>query len=555
MHAALYARVSTVRQREAETVASQVEALRERAVADGHCIAAEREFVDEGYSGATLVRPGLERLRDLVATGGVETLYVHNPDRLARKYVHQVVLLEEFARCGVQVFFLTQAAQQSPEDELLVQVQGVIAEYERAKIVERVRRGRRHAARLGSLSVLAHAPYGYRYISSTLAGAPPHYEIVLEEARVVRSIFEWVGRDRLSIGAVARQLTAKGIPTRLGNARWDRGTIATMLKNPTYKGAAAYGRTRTGPWQRQGLRPQRGKSAHPRSVATEYPVPPEEWITVPTPALVDATLFAAVQEQLRENQQRARARVRGTRYLLQGLLVCGSCGYAIPGSTVSYQTKDGCAHRRSYYRCPGRNAPRFGGTPLCGVPPLAASPIEEGVWAQVRSLLEDPTRLQAEYARRGDTVQAARAQIERRATTTQLSKLRQGLARLIDSYTEGLLTKEEFEPRLSRLRQRLSLLQEQARQDEEETEARKDLLLLTGRLDEFATKVRHGLADADWSLRREIIRVLVRQIEVTADHITVVFRVSDIPHYGPAPPAGHLQHCVSQLATDPGEGV
>jgi site-specific DNA recombinase len=120
-------------------------------------------------------------------------LYVHSPDRLARKYVHQVLLLEEFARVGVRVVFLNQAHQQTPEDELLLQVQGVIAEYERAKIMERVRRGRRHAARLGSLSALAHAPYGYRYLGSAQGADPPRYEVARDEARIVRQVFEWGG--------------------------------------------------------------------------------------------------------------------------------------------------------------------------------------------------------------------------------------------------------------------------------------------------------------------------------------------------------------------------
>ena len=144
---ALYARVSTDRQAEAQTVGSQLAALRERAASDGLPIASALEFVDEGYSGATLVRPALEQLRDLAALGGVEVLYVHSPDRLARKYVFQVLLLDEFVRVGVRVVFLNQAPQQTPEDELLLPVQGVIAEYERAKIMERVRTGRTTAWR------------------------------------------------------------------------------------------------------------------------------------------------------------------------------------------------------------------------------------------------------------------------------------------------------------------------------------------------------------------------------------------------------------------------
>jgi site-specific DNA recombinase len=547
VQAALYARVSSDRQVEAQTVGSQVAALRERAVADGALIAAALEFVDEGYSGATLVRPALERLRDLAALGGVEVLYIHSPDRLARKYVHQVLLLEEFARAGVQVRFLNQAQPQTPEDELLLQVQGIIAEYERAKIVERVRRGRRHAARLGSLSALAHAPYGYRYVGRPEGVDPPRYEVVLDEARVVRQVFEWVGRDRLSIGAVAWRLTTLGVPTRQGKTRWDRGTISAMLNNPAYKGAAAYGRTRSGPWQRHTLRPVRGKSAHPHQPATKLRVPPEDWITLAVPPIVDAELFVAVQEQLRENQRRQRERRSGARYLLQGLLVCGSCGYAIPGSTVSYHTKDGQPRQRSYYRCRGRDVPRGGSEPLCQTAPLAAFPVEAAVWAEVRAVLEDPSRLEAEYARRAAAAHASSAQSDGRAPATPLAKLRQGLARLIDSYTEGILTKDEFEPRLARLRQRISALEQQAQREREEAATTHDLQVLIGRLDEFAAKVRAGLADADWQLRREIIRALVKQIEVSSEQVTVVFRIGP-QLLGPGPPPELLPHCLSRLA-------
>jgi site-specific DNA recombinase len=160
---ALYARVSTDRQGEAQTVDSQVRALRERIAQDrpsGAPGTSILEFIDEGYSGSSLVRPALERLRDLAAMGGIELVYVHSPDRLARKYAHQALVLEELGRVGVRVVFLNREIQQTPEDELLVQVQGVIAEYERAKIIERTRRGRRHAAQQGSVSALVQAPYG-----------------------------------------------------------------------------------------------------------------------------------------------------------------------------------------------------------------------------------------------------------------------------------------------------------------------------------------------------------------------------------------------------------
>ena len=273
LQAAIYARVSSEQQAEAKTIASQLAALQARVAADGLPLPAELQFVDEGYSGTTLVRPGLEQLRDLAAAGGVDRLYVHAPDRLARKYAYQALLLEEFQRAGVEVVFLNRALGETPEDELLLQVQGMVAEYERAKILERSRRGKRHAAHTGAVSVLSAAPYGYRYIGKADGGGAARYEIVLEEARVVRQIFTWVGQERATIGEVCRRLAQAGTPTRRGKATWDRTTVWGLLTNPAYSGAAAFGKTRAGPLQPR-LRAQRGRSAQPRRAVTTAAVPP-----------------------------------------------------------------------------------------------------------------------------------------------------------------------------------------------------------------------------------------------------------------------------------------
>ena len=236
---ALYARVSSDQQNEARTIESQIADLRTRIAATEVTLPSELEFVDNGYSGATLIRPALERLRDVAAAGGIDQLYVHCPDRLARNYAHQVLLLEEFLRAGVEVIFLNREVGQTPEDQLLLQVQGMIAEYERAKILERSRRGKRHGAQVGKVSVLGGAPYGYRYVTKQEGAGEASFEIVWEEARVVRQVFEWVGRDRCSIGEVRRRLEAAKERTRTGKSVWDRATIGGMLHNPAYKGEAA----------------------------------------------------------------------------------------------------------------------------------------------------------------------------------------------------------------------------------------------------------------------------------------------------------------------------
>lgn len=239
---AIYARVSSERQKEEKTIESQTSALKEFAQAQNYVVPENWVFEDEGYSGATLARPGLERLRDLVSEGQVEIVLVHSPDRLSRRYAYQVLLLEEFSRQGIEVHFLKGNAGQTPEEQLLVQFQGMIAEYERAQITERSRRGKRHRAKTGLVNVLSGAPYGYRYLKKT-DGSDSCYVIDENEVPVVRQVYQWYTEEGLSLGAIARRLTEQGVPTRRGKARWERSVVWAMLRNPAYVGRAAYGKT------------------------------------------------------------------------------------------------------------------------------------------------------------------------------------------------------------------------------------------------------------------------------------------------------------------------
>src|SRR6266851_9932055 len=203
--AVIYARVSSDQQREEHTIASQTAALIE--FAKNHELEVPKEWIfeDEGYSGATLERPGLERVRDLAAEGQIQAVLVYAPDRLSRKYAYQILLIEELAREGVETRFLNAPQSATAEDQLLVQFQGMIAEYERAQILERSRRGKRHRARAGEISVLSGAPYGYRYIRKS-EEAPASYAVIEPEARVVRHVYERYTVTSWSIGAITRWL-------------------------------------------------------------------------------------------------------------------------------------------------------------------------------------------------------------------------------------------------------------------------------------------------------------------------------------------------------------
>jgi site-specific DNA recombinase len=452
---AIYARVSSDQQAEAQTVASQVAALHERVATEGLALPNAMQFIDEGYSGATLLRPALERLRDVIAARAVDRLYVHSPDRLARKYAYQVLLVDEFRRAGVEVVCLNRALGQSPEDDLLLPVQGMIAEYERAKIIERHRRGKRHAARAGVVNVLSGAPYGYRYVAKYAGGGHARYEVIPDEARLVRQVFDWVGHERQTIGEVCRRLTRAGEVTRTGKTVWDRSMVWGMLKNPAYIGTAAFGKTRQEPL-RPRLRAQRGRALQPRRAVSTVDMPPEDWFSIPVPALVDPEVCAAVQAQLQENRRHARQSQRGALYLLQGLVQCQYCGYAYYGKRISPSARKGQPRAYAYYRCLGTDAYRFGGERICQNTQVRTDLLDVAVWREVSTLLAHPERLAEEYRRRlhpeSSPQSPALPTVE-----THLGKLRQGLARLIDSYADGLIDKQEFEPRILRLRRRIGV--------------------------------------------------------------------------------------------------
>lgn len=314
---------------------------------------------------------------------------------------------------------------------MLLQVQGMIAEDERAKILERHRRGKRHAAQAGTVNVLSGAPYGYRYVAKYPGGGQARYELVADEARLVRQVFDWIGRDRLTIGETCRRLTRAGEVTRTGKTVWDRSGVWGMRKNPAYIGTAAFGKTRQEPL-RPRLRPQRGHAPQPRRAVATVDVPQEDWFPIPVPAIVEPEVCAAVQEQLQENRRHARQSQRGALSLLQGMAQCQHCGYAYYGQRLSPRARKGQPHAYAYDRCLGTDASRFGGERVCHHTQVRTDLLDLAVWQEVCTLWAHPERLAEDYRRRlppePSGTSSALATVE-----GQMAQLKHGIARLIDS--------------------------------------------------------------------------------------------------------------------------
>ena len=262
------------------------------------------------------------------------------------------------------------------------------------------------------------------------------------------------------------------------------------------------------------------------------------------------TLFETVQAQLAENRRRSRTGQRGAKYLLQGLLVCGCCGYAFYGKALSPSARKHHPREYAYYRCVGSDAYRFGGQRVCDNQQVRTDRLEQAVWAEVCQLLEDPPRLAAEYQRRLDAVQAPPGEADAALVEQQIAKVRQGITRLIDGYAEGYLDKTEAEPRIRRFKERLQALEAQASQRRAQAQTQADLQLVIGRLEEFSAKVQGGLEQLDWHGRRELIRTLVKRVEIDRERIKVVFRVEESSF--PSTPAGEgpiMQDCGRRIYT------
>jgi len=488
---------------------------------------AEWVFQDEGYSGATLVRPGLEALRDLAAQGQIAAALIYSPGRLSRKYAYQVLLGEEFSRCGVDVIYLKSPSGDSPEDQLVVQFQGMIAEYERAQIAERHRRGKRHRAQQGMVNVLSGAPYGYRYVRKTDTSAA-YYEVIESEADVVRMVFATYTQQRFSINAIARLLNERGISTRTGKTRWERSTVWGLLRNPAYEGKACFGKTEQSERQRitRPLRQQNG-SSHRSNCHRDRPR--ADWIEVTVPALVSEETFALAQEQLTKNKHHSpRRTIEPT--LLQGMLVCQQCGYAL------YRSSTRTSQRKLYYyRCLGSDAYRHFKGALCTNRPVRSDYLDQFVWDQIIGLLDNGMLIQAEVDRRKEAARNSDPRRQRSETLRrEQTRLGNNVARLITAYQEGLVS-------LAQLRQRMPELNKQSQAVESELQSLETAavdqtryLQLAENLDGFRIKLRERAKTLDVCERQQILRLLVKEVLVAADSLTIRHSIP-IPQTAPVP--------------------
>lgn len=540
--AAIYARVSGARQREEQTIGSQLAECKTAAERWGLEVPSSWIFSDEGFSGASLVRPSLERLRDLVAEVPVDVVICYSPDRLARKLAYQTLLIDELNKQGSEVRFVKARKVETPEDEMLLQFQGMMAEYERALIIERTRRGKAFRARAGVVNVLGGAPFGYRYVRRT-DDCEARYEVVEDEARVVRELFRRYAEDQVSIGELARWLTAEHVPTRTGKGRWDRSVIWAMLKNPAYMGQAAFLKTASSE-----RRPAINRRARlqGRSISTHhahYERPKADWITIAVPAVVSEEIFELVGRRLADNRRFA-SRNSKEPSLLIGLVACQRCGYAY------YRTSTRTAQRKIYYyRCLGSDDYRYEGGRVCDNKPVRTDYLDEVVWGQVTALLADPSLIQSELDRRLSELRATSPATQERARLERdLARTTKAIARVVQAYQEELLTLDELRARMPELRakeasSRAAIASLDAQLLDQET-----YLKLAQDLEGFLAQMRTSAESASVVERQKVLRSVVKEVLVGPERVVIrhSIPVRDHPFLSPGyrlrwgSPCGHF---------------
>lgn len=503
---ALYARVSTLHQEQEATIESQVAALEAYARQHGYPLAPHLYFVDPAVSGAYLSRPALDRLRDAAAEGAFTTLLCLCPDRLARRSAHQFVLLDELHRAGVTVIFTNQPpVADDPAAQLLLGIQGLFAEYERALITERLRRGKLYRLRRGE-AVYPQPPYGYRYrpVGEVPGGA---WELHPVEAEVVRRIYQWYTEgEALAIMAIVDRLNAQPTLAPPRGKRWTFSTVQGILKQSAYRGQAYYNRTRScadavGEPRQRG----RGLRARPR----RDPRPATEWVAVAVPPIVAEVTWERAQERLQMNRQFAPRNNRRHFYLLRSLLVCGTCGRTLVGRTAAGRVSYSCTNR-------GKNRSPEAEPHSCSI---AGSTVEPLVWDAVSRLLRNPRLLADAWQSNGDGETTAPEEIDR-LQARQRALERQWL-RMVDAFQDGLLEKAELGQRKTRLdserevlEQRLQQLTRQARRDQAKAQMLCDF-------ETFCRQVEQAMDLSTPEAQQEVLRLLVDHVIVKKDEIVI----------------------------------
>jgi site-specific DNA recombinase len=510
---ALYVRVSTSHQVEAQTIDQQLERLHNYVKAQGWLLQDSHIYRDDGRSGATLNRPGLDRLRDAVRNAEFDRVVITAPDRLARNYVQQMIILDELEKLGCKVEFLDRPMNDDPHDRLLLQIRGAVAEYERTLISDRMRRGRQQKYQAGTLLPWARAPYGYR-LSPDRPRDPAGVYLDEAEAAVVRQIFEWYldENEKTSLQRMAIRLQNQGVPTPFNRRLWSTSTLRGILKQPTYTGQVYANRFRAQP-------PKIRRSAthsvrHPHDTLIEQPT--DTWLPIaPVPAIITQEQFDLAQQKLQKNKAFAPRNTKGDHYLLRRLVSCGLCQLSCFGRRMNGNLE--------YYVCAGKTHPVHSRREeKCTSRYSPVQQLDELVWNDLCEVLTHPESLKYALERAFGGQWLPQELLARRDQLRQSqTRLQHQIDRLTDAYLNEVITLAEYQRRRSDLEQKLEALKSQERQLDSQVDRHQELNSLTNSVEDFCNRVKSGLTNASFEQKRQLVELLIDRVIVSDGEVEI----------------------------------
>ncbi len=491
-----YARVSTGRQENEETIESQKAEIKERIKKDNNYISPEHEFFDDGWTGTILARPGLDALRDTVKRKEIKYLYVYDLGRLSRDFTYQLLLLKEFEDEGVKVISLHDINPENGEQNFMRNIMGAFHDYERIKIAERFRRGKLHKAKNGLL-INGQGLYGYTYIKKT-DNKPPKIVLNAKEAEVVKLIFNWLGNEGYSIKEIVRKLYEKGIQPRKNKSEfWSTGPILRLLRCDSYiTGVIYYNKSEA----IETKVPRKEEKYRKIKKGSRRVRPRAEWYPYKVPKILDDwDLFNRVQKIL-DNNRRHGPRRKSYDYLLSGLIFC-ECGQRRAGN--------GKNNGHYYYRCTDRIL-RHPLPPECKSPALNARVLDKVFCDELTKYLTNSKNINeiAEDYLKAQAVDESEER-EKQAHLHNISKLEEEERRCIRLHVEGEIEFEEFKELKSDINKR--------RKDEENelkrlNELTKDINIDNVELQEFCQEVKEVLQSLNYSSKSLLIRDVIDKI-------------------------------------------
>jgi len=524
MRAAIYVRVSTQGQVETQTIKQQIVRLKEHIKEQGWLLDPAHIYRDDGYSGARLSRPGLDSLRDRAAFCEFDMVVITDPDRLARNYVHLVLVLDELEQRGIQINFLDRPMSDDPHDKLLLQIRGAVAEYERTLIADRMRRGRLMKYKTGKLIPWTKIPYGYR-LDPEGSRKPEHVYLDEAEAAIIVEMFNWYLETDVTLYKVAKRLIDRGLPTPEGKLRWSTSTVRRILKNTAYIGTTYANRTQT-------VQPKKRRSAlQDPGIRGETQVlrPEKDWIPIAVPAIVDQDIFDQVQQKLSYNRQASSRNNKSHQYLLRGLVSCGLCRLSACGRTVH--------SKYHYYVCRGHNKSlQFALEDRCTARFIPVKQLDELVWKDLCDVLTHPEMIKHALERahgRHWIPQELNARIERLVKAERQTERQQ--KRLLEAYLQEIIELKEFERKRNELEKKQDVLKAEKIQLEATSLEHIEICALATSIEAFCHTIQPVLEEATFEQKRQLVELLIDRVVVFDEKVEIRYVVPTKPE-GPHVP-------------------